>query len=204
MPVWSSSSSDEDVNDSLPWLHLTLLNKKQNIQDIDVNKDSQENAVYAFTIVTVIFLPLSTVAGILGMNTNDVRNMELTQWIFWAVAIPLTLVIIVLSLMWTGELKNLWNSFQNLWRESPMTTLQAGEGYTSRPSPPYPMMPARFYGPPPPPPPGFDPYEEQIVPISDAPPRYTSRTSSGLYGNRRRQQEYMVPVSVPHRPYSRY
>ena len=90
----------------------------QNIQKIDTNKDRQESAVYAFTIVTVIFLPLSTVATILGMNTQDVRNTSLNQWIFWAVAIPLTFIIIILSLIWTNELQNFWHGFANLWRSS--------------------------------------------------------------------------------------
>jgi CorA-like Mg2+ transporter protein len=90
----------------------------QNIQKIDTNKDRQESAVYAFTIVTVIFLPLSTVASILGMNTNDVRNMSLNQWIFWAVALPLTFIVIILSLIWTNELQNFWQGFANLWRSS--------------------------------------------------------------------------------------
>ncbi|KAM0139403.1 hypothetical protein ACHAP3_003173 [Botrytis cinerea] len=86
-----------------------------NLRSIDTNKDRQENAVYAFTIVTIIFLPLSTVASILGMNTNDVRNMEVTQWLFWAIAIPMTIIIIVLVLIWSDEWYNFWAGFKNLW-----------------------------------------------------------------------------------------
>lgn len=68
----------------------------QNLQKIDSNKDRQESAIYAFTAVTVIFLPLSTVAAILGMNTNDIRNMKVDQRVFWAVALPLLVIIITL------------------------------------------------------------------------------------------------------------
>jgi hypothetical protein len=75
--------------------------------------------VYAFTIVTIIFLPLSTVAGILGMNTNDVRNMTVNQWVFWATALPLTILIITLCLIWAGELNNFWDGFSKLWRKAP-------------------------------------------------------------------------------------
>lgn len=71
---------------------------------IDLQKDRQENAIYAFTIVTVVFLPLSTIAGILGMNTNDIRNMEDGQWIFWVAALPLLVLVIGLCLAWTGEM----------------------------------------------------------------------------------------------------
>jgi Mg2+ and Co2+ transporter CorA len=60
-------------------------------------------AIYAFTIITIIFLPLSTVAGILGMNTYDVRNMSTKQWVFWATAIPLMVIIILVCLIWAGE-----------------------------------------------------------------------------------------------------
>ena len=87
----------------------------QNIQKIDSNKDRQEAAIYAFTIVTIIFLPLSTVASILGMNTFDVRNMTVNQWVFWATALPLMVVIITLCLIWAGELKNFWEGFAKLW-----------------------------------------------------------------------------------------
>ena len=73
-----------------------------------MNKDRQEAALYAFTIVTIIFLPLSTVASIMGMNTNDIRNMDQTQWLFWAVAVPVTIVVVLGGLYWAGELANAW------------------------------------------------------------------------------------------------
>ncbi|EKG15467.1 Mg2+ transporter protein CorA-like/Zinc transport protein ZntB [Macrophomina phaseolina MS6] len=79
-----------------------------NLQMIDSNKDRQEAAVYAFTIVTIIFLPMSFVSGFLGMNTADIRDMPHQQWVFWAAAIPLTILIILLGLVWAGELGNAW------------------------------------------------------------------------------------------------
>ncbi|KAI9053978.1 hypothetical protein LZ554_002922 [Drepanopeziza brunnea f. sp. 'monogermtubi'] len=79
-----------------------------NIQKIDSNKDRQEAAIYAFTIVTIIFLPLGTVAGIMGMNTADIRAMPLRQWVYWATALPLTVTVIALCLAWAGELNNFW------------------------------------------------------------------------------------------------
>ncbi|KAH6617426.1 hypothetical protein F5144DRAFT_596449 [Chaetomium tenue] len=71
---------------------------------IDYTKDRQERAIYAFTIVTVIFLPLSAVASIFGMNSADVRDMELGQWAYWATALPVTGVVMFLGLLFTGEL----------------------------------------------------------------------------------------------------
>lgn len=83
-------------------------NIMQNLQKINSNKDHQETAIYAFTIVTVIFLPLSSVATILGMNTKDIRGMEFNQWVFWATALPLTATIIVICLLWAGKLQKYW------------------------------------------------------------------------------------------------
>lgn len=102
-----------DVKEMNDWVsHL----QASNLQKIDTNKDRQEAAIYAFTIVTIVFLPLSTVAGILGMNTVDIRDMEASQWLFWASAVPITVLVITLCLVWAGELRNFWEGFRDLWR----------------------------------------------------------------------------------------
>ena len=62
-----------------------------NLRMIESNKDTQDKAALAFTSVTVFFLPLTTLASILGMNTNDIRNMRYNQWLFWVVAVPMCL-----------------------------------------------------------------------------------------------------------------
>ena len=74
---------------------------------IESNKDRQEAAIYAFTIVTVIFLPLSFVSSLLGMNTSDIRDMKQGQWLYWGAALPLTGLIIILCLMFTGDIIDL-------------------------------------------------------------------------------------------------
>ena len=76
---------------------------------IDTTKDRQEAAVFAFTMVTIVFLPLGTISSIFGMNTSDIANMELGQWVYWATALPTTGLVIVLGLWWMGELENLFN-----------------------------------------------------------------------------------------------
>ena len=63
-------------------------------------------AIYAFTITTVIFLPLSAVSSIFGMNTNDIRDMDKSQWLYWATALPVTFSVIIIGLWWMGELGN--------------------------------------------------------------------------------------------------
>lgn len=79
----------------------------QNKNKVESTKDRQERAIYAFTIVTIIFLPLSSVASIFGINTKDVRDMDLSQWAYWATAIPVTAVVVFFGLLWTGELGNI-------------------------------------------------------------------------------------------------
>lgn len=102
-----------DAREMLDWVsHL----QASNLQKIDTNKDRQEAAIYAFTIVTIVFLPLSTVAGIMGMNTFDIRDMEFGQWVFWATALPLMVLVITLCLVWAGELGNFWEGFRDLWK----------------------------------------------------------------------------------------
>lgn len=66
---------------------------------VSITKDRQEQLLYAFTVVTIIFLPMDTVSSIFGMNTADVRDMELTQWAFWAAAIP-TGILVILAALW--------------------------------------------------------------------------------------------------------
>ncbi|KAJ5010530.1 hypothetical protein K4K57_007044 [Colletotrichum sp. SAR 10_99] len=90
--------------------------EQTNLNNAAVTKDRQEQAIYAFTIVTIIFLPLSAVSSIFGMNTSDIRDMEAGQWLYWASAIPVTILVIVLGLWWMGELGHLFNWMANKFR----------------------------------------------------------------------------------------
>ncbi|GKT54745.1 Mg2+ transporter [Colletotrichum tofieldiae] len=83
--------------------------EQTNLNNAAVTKDRQEQAIYAFTIVTIIFLPLSAVSSIFGMNSSDIRDMKDGQWLYWATAIPVTILTIVLGLWWMGEMGHLCN-----------------------------------------------------------------------------------------------
>lgn len=64
------------------------------------------------------------------MNTNDVRNMEVTQWVFWVIAIPITIIIIILVLIWSDEWYNFWAGFKNLWgRKTKQRRVRLPDGY---------------------------------------------------------------------------
>ena len=77
-------------------IKLFLINS-YNIQRIEAIKDRQEAAILVFTVVTIICLPLSFMSSLLGMNTYDIRNMNTRQWILWATAIPVTIIIVPLA-----------------------------------------------------------------------------------------------------------
>lgn len=80
--------------------------ERETTYKMEWTKDRQENAIYAFTLVTIIFLPLSAISSIFGMNTNDIRNMDFDQWLYWAIALPVTILLILVALWWMDELGN--------------------------------------------------------------------------------------------------
>jgi hypothetical protein len=63
-------------------------------QILEINEEDHGKAIMVFTIVTVIFLPLSFVTSYFGMNASDIRDMNETQAVFWSVAIPLACVTV--------------------------------------------------------------------------------------------------------------
>jgi hypothetical protein len=69
-----------------------------------------------FTLVTIIFLPLSFVASVFGMNTVDIRDMDSSQWIFWATALPVTATIGGVSLLLAYYGTQMRDSLQNSGR----------------------------------------------------------------------------------------
>ena len=63
-------------------------------QILEINEEDHGKAIMIFTVVTVIFLPLSFATSYFGMNTADIRDMNQTQSLFWSVAIPLTVITV--------------------------------------------------------------------------------------------------------------
>ncbi|KAF7198216.1 hypothetical protein HII31_00572 [Pseudocercospora fuligena] len=86
-------------NDGIQELNNSLDNLQTEAQSqISGVQDWRDNAVVVFTIITIIFLPLSFISSVFGMNTADVRNMNHNQWVFWASAAPFTLAVIMITL----------------------------------------------------------------------------------------------------------
>ncbi|KAG6353490.1 hypothetical protein INS49_005671 [Diaporthe citri] len=74
---------------------------KQHVaQMLAVLEEDHGKAIRVFTIVTLFFLPLSFVTSFMGMNTNDIRNMDSNQPLFWAVAAPLTILVLATAFIY--------------------------------------------------------------------------------------------------------
>lgn len=68
-------------------------------QSISLKAESNNKAIIVFTVVTIIFLPLSFVTSYLGMNTSDLREMKSGQTLFWAIGAPVAFVTFSVALM---------------------------------------------------------------------------------------------------------
>ena len=69
------------------------------IQLVNIRLEDHGKAILVFTIVTIVFLPLSFVASYLGMNTYDIRNMTNNQSLFWIIAGSLTAGTVSLAMI---------------------------------------------------------------------------------------------------------
>ncbi|SPO01713.1 uncharacterized protein DNG_04386 [Cephalotrichum gorgonifer] len=58
-----------------------------------IKSEGQSIAIFVFTVVTVLFLPLSFVTSYMGMNASDIRDMDQGQWLFWAVGGPVSVCV---------------------------------------------------------------------------------------------------------------
>ena len=89
----------------------------RNVQLVETRQDDQSRAVFVFTIVTVIFLPLSFIAGFFGMNFNSITNSTYEVRHFWEIAVPVTVVIFILCAVFAvkGELVFVWFSRCSNW-----------------------------------------------------------------------------------------
>ncbi|KXJ90403.1 hypothetical protein Micbo1qcDRAFT_205251 [Microdochium bolleyi] len=82
-----------------------LLDQSEHLREevlhlIDLLEEGHGRAIRVFTIVTLVFLPLSFATSFMGMNTTDIRDTEHDQRIFWAIAIPVTLLTLTLAFLY--------------------------------------------------------------------------------------------------------
>lgn len=97
--------SAELVADTLDLLHredddLTELRNNaselanRTVQLVNIRLEDHGQAILVFTLVTVIFLPLSFLASFFSMNGLNVSNIQVT---FWPTAVALTVIVVAAS-----------------------------------------------------------------------------------------------------------
>ena len=88
----------------------------QNVHLVETLQDDNSRAIFIFTFITVIFLPLSFVAGFFGMNVVGISGTASTTTHFWVIAAPVTLAIMILcgTVVFWGE--KIWFEVADLYR----------------------------------------------------------------------------------------
>lgn len=67
----------------------------QNVQLVETFQDDNSKAIFVFTMVTILFLPLNFVASFFGMNVVGLSNTTSTLKHFWTVSLSLTFGIVI-------------------------------------------------------------------------------------------------------------
>ena len=67
----------------------------QNVQLVETFQDDNSKAIFVFTMVTILFLPMSFVAGFFGMNVIGISADKTTLGHFWTISLSLTFGIVI-------------------------------------------------------------------------------------------------------------
>lgn len=67
--------------------------------NLAIRADQNNRAILVFTVVTIIFLPLSFFTSYFGMNLKGVSDTTKTETYFWEVCGPVTVIIICLVVL---------------------------------------------------------------------------------------------------------
>jgi len=86
------------------------------LEVIEIEKDDQDRAILVFTVVTIIFLPLSFLTSYFSMNVDIVSGgWNGVQRTFWSISVAMTFVLgIVCGVMAYWETLTTWAG--NHWR----------------------------------------------------------------------------------------
>ena len=77
----------------------------QNVHLVETLQDDNGRAIFIFTFITVLFLPLSFVAGFFGMNLQGISGTSYKATLFWKIAVPVTgfIVLVCFAVIIWGE-----------------------------------------------------------------------------------------------------
>lgn len=132
---WEDIKLDKELQD----VAQLLSNCERMIQHVkeltEIMKDDQGRAIFIFTTVTIIFLPLSFVASYVSMSGGTTGlDWNGLQRLFWETAGPLTLVILIFCLgiaqrekVMDTILASTWFGKVMSWRDAAMWTGEDGD-----------------------------------------------------------------------------
>lgn len=68
--------------------------------ELAIIADTQHKAIFVFTAVTIIFLPLSFFTSYFGMNLQGVVNTDKTESYFWKVGGSVSFCLVLTTCFW--------------------------------------------------------------------------------------------------------
>lgn len=89
---------------------------KENVELVETLQDDNSKAIFIFTMVTILFLPLSFVAGFFGMNVVGISGTTSGVGHFWEIALPLTAGIIGLCAVVAIKGEDTYFASARIWR----------------------------------------------------------------------------------------
>ena len=90
----------------------------QNVQLVETFADDNSRALFVFTFITVLFLPVSFVAGFFGMNLAGIADTESRVKLFWYTALPLTAGILIMCILFIARGESIWFAVADLLESS--------------------------------------------------------------------------------------
>jgi len=88
----------------------------QNVQLVETFQDDNSKAIFVFTMVTILFLPMSFVAGFFGMNVVGLSAETTTLKHFWTVSLSLTFGIVIPCTMIALKGEEVFFGFARMYR----------------------------------------------------------------------------------------
>lgn len=85
--------------------------------EIAIYAESNNKAILIFTIVTIVFLPLSFFTSYFGMNLQGITDTNKTQRDFWAVCGSITVVIVSATVIF-GFKDQIYNLALSYWQDA--------------------------------------------------------------------------------------
>ena len=78
---------------------------EQNVHLIETLQDDNGRAIFIFTFITILFLPLSFISSFFGMNLRGIVEVTHDVSLFWKIALPATsgIVLMCVAVIAWGE-----------------------------------------------------------------------------------------------------